>query len=97
MDSQMSFAEDTLGDISERGLLKKEPGDSENDGDGNDKDVEQVKQRIIQNNLTREDRVKPRRFVIDSTQSEFLNYFEYLVMTLAIWNALWTPLTISFE
>ena len=47
MDSQMSFIEDTLGDISERGLLKKEPSESEIDGNSNDKEVEQVKQRII--------------------------------------------------
>ena len=26
-----------------------------------------------------------------------MNYFEYLVMTLAIWNAVWTPLTIAFD
>ena len=31
-----------------------------------------------------------------STTSQFVNRFEYLVMTLAIWNAVWTPLTISF-
>ena len=41
--------------------------------------------------------IKERRFIIVSTRSEFLNYFEYLVMTLAIWNACWTPLTISFS
>lgn len=39
----------------------------------------------------------PRRFILASSTSTFLNYFEYLVMTLAIWNALWTPLTIAFE
>ena len=26
-----------------------------------------------------------------------MNYFEYLVMLLAIWNAVWTPLTIAYE
>ena len=41
--------------------------------------------------------VQERRFIIVSSKSTFLNYFEYLVMTLAIWNACWTPLTISFE
>ena len=40
--------------------------------------------------------ITERRFIIASTRSEFLNYFEYVVMTLAIWNACWTPLTISF-
>ena len=39
----------------------------------------------------------PRPYIIDSRNSQFLNYFEYLVMTLAIWNAIWTPLTISFQ
>ena len=32
-----------------------------------------------------------------SSTSEFLNYFEYLVMVLAIWNAVWTPMTIAFD
>lgn len=41
--------------------------------------------------------IQPRRFIIKSTNSQFLNYFEYLVMILAIWNALWTPLTIAFD
>jgi len=44
----------------------------------------------------KDDLTRPRRFIMNSTESQFLNYFEYLVMTLAIWNALWTPLTISF-
>lgn len=26
-----------------------------------------------------------------------MNYFEYLVMLLAIWNAVWTPLTIAYK
>ena len=26
-----------------------------------------------------------------------MNYFEYLVMLLAIWNAVWTPLTIAYQ
>lgn len=41
--------------------------------------------------------IRPRRFIIKSSTSEFLNYFEYLVMMLAIWNAIWTPLTIAFD
>ena len=44
-----------------------------------------------------QDMIQPRRFIIKSTSSQFLNYFEYLVMILAIWNALWTPLTIAFD
>ena len=32
-----------------------------------------------------------------SSSSQFLNYFEYLIMSLAIWNAVWTPLTIGFD
>ena len=61
------------------------------------KDVEKLKNRIESNLEIQEDKIRPRRFIIKSSNSEFLNYFEYLVMTLAIWNAVWTPLTISFD
>ena len=37
------------------------------------------------------------RYIIDSRDNIYLNYFEYVVMSLAVWNALWTPLTISFQ
>ena len=46
---------------------------------------------------TQQDQIRRRDFIIKSSTSEFLGYFEYLVMSLAIWNAIWTPLTISFE
>ena len=38
-----------------------------------------------------------RRFIIDRRTNRYLNSFEYLVMSLAIWNAIWTPLTIAFK
>lgn len=37
------------------------------------------------------------RYIIDSRDNVYLNYFEYLVMSLAVWNAIWTPLTIAFQ
>ena len=62
-----------------------------------DKDVLLLKKRIKANLDEQVEMVKERRFIIVSSRNKFLNYFEYLVMTLAIWNACWTPLTISFE
>lgn len=41
--------------------------------------------------------VQPRSYIINRQTSNFLNYFEYVVMTMAIWNAIWTPLTIGFD
>ena len=46
--------------------------------------------------LDKEDNKVKGRYIIDSRNNDSLNYFEYLVMTLAIWNAIWTPLTIAF-
>ena len=62
-----------------------------------DKDVAKIKDKIAGNLARSQDLIRPRRFIIKSSTSEYLGYFEYLVMTLAIWNALWTPLTIAFD
>ena len=56
-----------------------------------------LKRRIASNLAAYQDMIMPRKFIIKSSNSQFLNYFEYLVMILAIWNALWTPLTIAFD
>lgn len=69
--------------------------DDANGGD-KDKDVTKLKKNIAARLALYQDMITPRRFIIKSTTSSFLNYFEYLVMILAIWNALWTPLTIAF-
>lgn len=62
-----------------------------------ERDVKRLKNRIESNLEIQQDVIRPRRFIIKSSTSEFLNYFEYLVMLLAIWNAVWTPLTIAFD
>jgi len=59
--------------------------------------VNKLKKKIAERLQTYQDMIQPRRFIIKSSSSEFLNYFEYLVMTLAIWNAIWTPITIAFN
>lgn len=56
-----------------------------------------LKTRIAARLAKFQDMIRPRRFILKSSDSEFLHYFEYLVMILAIWNAVWTPLTISFD
>ena len=38
-----------------------------------------------------------RPYIISIVDSKYLHYFEYLVMTIALWNAIWTPLTISID
>lgn len=62
-----------------------------------DQDVNKLKTKIAARLAKYQDMIRPRRFIIKSSDSAFLNYFEYLVMILAIWNALWTPLTIAFD
>ena len=42
------------------------------------------------------DALEPRSFIIPKNHP-FREYWEYVVMTLAIYNCTWTPLTISFE
>ena len=40
--------------------------------------------------------IKPRRYII-SQDSRWYQYWDMIVMSLAIYNCLWTPLTISFD
>ena len=77
-------------------LLGKEAV-GEGDGDVLDDDVRKLKEKIAANLVLQQDLITPRRFIMQSTTNPYLNQFEYLVMTLAIWNAIWTPLTIAFE
>ena len=46
--------------------------------------------------LELEDSLRDRWYIIRQ-RSQFREYWEYLVMTLAIYNCTWTPLTISFD
>ena len=46
--------------------------------------------------LELEDSIRERWYIIKQ-RSKFREYWDYLVMTVAIYNTLWTPLTISFE
>ena len=43
-----------------------------------------------------QDAIRKRWYSIPRN-SLFREYWEYIVMTLAIYNCLWTPLTISFD
>ena len=61
-----------------------------------DSDVMNLKKKILKSIAEKEDETRERRFILKSTTNLYLDKFEYLVMTLAIWNAIWTPLTISF-
>ena len=42
------------------------------------------------------DSLKYRWYIIP-LRSKFREYWDYIVMTLAIYNCIWTPLTISFD
>lgn len=42
------------------------------------------------------DALKYRSYIIPK-RNKWRQYWEYVVMTLAIYNCLWTPLTISFD
>ena len=81
---------------SARALINKINDEDEQEVNHED-DVSKIKKKIEERLETYQDRSNPRRFIIKSSTSSFLNYFEYLVMILAIWNAVWTPLTIGFD
>ncbi len=81
---------------SARALLESEHDEGEPKEDL-DSDVKKIQDKIAERLAIFEDMIKPRRFILISSTSQFLNYFEYLVMVLAIWNAIWTPLTIAFD
>ena len=81
---------------SARALLDHEDDEGEPKEDL-DSDVKKIQDKIAERLAIFEDMIKPRKFILISSTSEFLNYFEYLVMVLAIWNAIWTPLTIAFD
>ena len=55
------------------------------------------KERIEKALRESDDKITPRRFIIRSSTSKFKNNFEVVIMLLAIWNAIWTPLTIAFD
>jgi hypothetical protein len=99
--SQMSnsFLDDSYVEGTHRPLLSKENASEavEKTVSERDKDVIKLKHRIASTLGAYQDMIRPRRFIIKASTSEFLNYFEYLVMLLAIWNAIWTPLTIAFD
>ena len=42
------------------------------------------------------DSIRYRWYIIPK-RSKYREYWDYIVMTLAIYNCLWTPLTISFD
>ena len=55
---------------SHRGLLEKDPKQSTNDLDD---DVKKLKRRIAERLEVYEDKIRPRRFIIKSSTSKFLN------------------------
>ena len=105
-ESQASYMDDSVllqGESSQRALL---PGDEKDKdkppeqscADTQDKQVAKLKEKINFILQKQQDQITHRHnWIIESTTSVFMNYFEYLVMILAIWNAVWTPLTIAYE
>ena len=102
---EMSFIDDQMSDrptdrdnlVTHDALVEKDEDEDELDDGKEDKDIKKLKQTIANRLEIQQKMITPRRFIIKSSTSEFLNYFEYLVMIMAIWNAIWTPLTIAFD
>ena len=46
--------------------------------------------------LALSDALRDRSYIIPK-RSKFREYWDYVVMTIAIYNCIWTPLTISFD
>ena len=69
------------------GLIKKVSNKVKRDVD---------KQNLHKDELAYRDMIRERWFIISSS-SKIYQYWDWLVMTLAIYNCLWTPLTISFD
>ena len=51
---------------------------------------------IHKEELELQDMIQPRWYIIPK-RSSFRYYWDYIVMSLAIYNCIWTPLTISFD
>lgn len=92
----MSF-EESFNEDSARALINPINEEDTEPKEDLDADVNKFKKQIAERLGAYQDMITPRRFILKSSTSEFLNYFEYLVMILAIWNAVWTPLTIAFD
>ena len=60
-----------------------------------DQSIRRTKE-IHQDELELQDALRPRWFIVRRS-SNLRQYWDYIVMTLAIYNCIWTPLTISFD
>lgn len=66
------------------------------DEDRNAKAAAARKQKMHPDEANLQDAIRPRWFIIRKS-SRFRERWDYIVMTLAIYNCLWTPLTVSFD
>ena len=65
--------------------------------DENCKETEKFRQAIAKANRAYNETVRERPYIIKTTTNPFLEYWNMIVMIMAIYNGIWTPLTISFD
>ena len=58
--------------------------------------VKKEKKKLHPEEVELQDAIRHRWYIIKRS-SKFREYWDYIVMILAIWNCVWTPLTISFD
>ena len=60
------------------------------------KTVKKKPKKLHKDEIDLQNSIKHRNYII-KRRSKFREYWDYIVMTLAIYNCIWTPLTVSFE
>ena len=59
------------------------------------KTVKKKPKKLHKDEIDLQNSIKHRNYII-KRRSKFREYWDYIVMTLAIYNCIWTPLTVSF-